>query len=79
MVVKVKLFASLTRYKVGTKAGRLFEVDLPEGAVVKDLIDHLAIPLEETHIVFINNIIREPDAYLKDGDVVGIFPPVGGG
>jgi sulfur-carrier protein len=79
MRVNVKLFATLVRFKEGSRAGRPFEVDLPEGAAVKDLIDHLKIPPEETHIVFINNIIEEPCSKLKDGDSVGMFPPVGGG
>ena len=79
MRVTVKLFATLVRFKDGTRTGKPFEVDLPDGAIVKDLIDHLKIPPEETHIVFINNIIEEHYSNLKDGDIVGIFPPVGGG
>jgi molybdopterin converting factor small subunit len=46
---------------------------------VQDLIEQLEIPVEETRVIFINNIIEGPDSKLKDGDVVGIFPPVGGG
>jgi molybdopterin converting factor small subunit len=79
MRVNVKLFATLVRFKDGSRAGRPFEVELPEYAVVKDLIDHLNIPPEETHVVFINNIIEEHHSRLKNGDVVGMFPPVGGG
>ena len=79
MRVTVKLFATLVRFKDGTRAGRPFDVELFEGAVARDLIDHLKIPPEETHVIFINNIIEEPHAILKDGDVVGMFPPVGGG
>jgi molybdopterin synthase sulfur carrier subunit len=79
MRVTVKLFATLVRFKDGTRAGKPFDVELAEGAVAKDLIDHLKIPPEETHIIFINNIIEEPHSRLKDGDVVGMFPPVGGG
>ncbi len=79
MRVTVKLYATLVRFKDGTRAGRPFEVELPEGAIVQDLIDHLKIPAEETHIVFINSIIEETYSNLKDGDNVGIFPPVGGG
>jgi sulfur-carrier protein len=79
MRLTVKLFATLVRFKDGTRAGRPFEVELHEGCVVRDLIDHLKIPAEETHVVFINNIIEEIHSPLKDGDVVGIFPPVGGG
>ncbi len=79
MRITVKLFATLTRFKTGVKAAMPFEVILPDGAVVKDLIDQLKIPSEETKVIFINNIIRENDAKLNDGDVVGMFPPVGGG
>ncbi len=79
MRVTVKLFATLIRFRSDTKAGRAFEVDLPDNSTVSDLIDHLKIPAEETHIIFINSIIHEPISPLKTGDVVGIFPPVGGG
>lgn len=79
MRVTVKLFATLVRFKDGSRAGRPFEVDLPEGSLVQDLVNSLNIPIEETHIVFINNIIVETWSKLQDGDVVGLFPPVGGG
>jgi molybdopterin converting factor small subunit len=79
MRVTIKLFATLVRFKDGSRAGKPFEVELPEGSVVQDLIDLLKIPAEETHIVFINNIIEERHSKLNDGDVIGMFPPVGGG
>ncbi len=79
MRITVKLFASLTRFKSGMRSGTPFEIDLPEGAVVKDLFAHLLIPTEETKVVFINNIIQDHDTPLREGDVVGVFPPVGGG
>ena len=79
MRVTLKLFATLVRFKDGSRAGKPFEVELPEGSVVQDLIDLLKIPAEETHIVFINNIIEERHSKLNDGDVIGMFPPVGGG
>jgi molybdopterin converting factor small subunit len=79
MRVTVKLFATLVRFKDGSRAGKPFEIELPEGAVVSDLIQYLHIPIEETHVVFVNNIIEEADSALKHGDVVGMFPPVGGG
>ena len=79
MRVTVKLFATLVRFKDGVRAGRPFEMELPEGSLVQDLIDVLKIPAEETHVVFINNIIEERGSKLNAGDVVGLFPPVGGG
>jgi molybdopterin synthase sulfur carrier subunit len=79
MRVTVKLFATLIRFKDDSRAGKPFDMELPEGSTTQDLIDALKIPAEETHVVFINNIIEEPQSRLKDGDVVGLFPPVGGG
>jgi sulfur-carrier protein len=79
MHVTVKLFATLVRFRSGTQVAKPFEVELPDGSAVQDLIDVLKIPVEETHVVFVNNIIEEAQSKLKDGDVVGMFPPVGGG
>lgn len=79
MRVTVKLFATLVRFKEGARAGKAFDMELLEGSTVQDLINVLKIPVEETHVVFINSIIVENEAKLKDGDVVGLFPPVGGG
>ena len=79
MQVTVKLFATLARLRKEGKSGIPFEVDLADDATVSDLINLLQIPAKEIHIVFINNIIQEPASTLKNGDVVGIFPPVGGG
>lgn len=79
MQVIVKLFATLRHYGREEQAGMPFEVELPEGATIQDLIQQLKIPLEATRITFVNGIIQESAWKLKDGDVVGMFPPVGGG
>ncbi len=79
MHVTVKLFATLHRYGRVERAGMPFEIELPEAATLRNLIDQLEIPLEETRVTFVNGIIQEPDWKLKDGDVVGMFPPIGGG
>jgi molybdopterin converting factor small subunit len=79
MKVTVKLYATLSRYGQGQRAGTPFEFALPDEATLQNLIDRLKIPLEETRITFVNGIIQEPDCRLKDGDEVGIFPPIGGG
>jgi len=79
MRIHVKLFATLVRYRSEGQAGAPFEVELPEGAALQDLITCLKIPPEETHITFVNGIVQSPDRILKHGDEVGIFPPIGGG
>ncbi|MGB9640264.1 MAG: MoaD/ThiS family protein [Anaerolineales bacterium] len=79
MIVHVKLFAMLTRYHPETPAGIPFQVELPENATLHNLLQILHIPEGETKITFVNNQIQNLDYPLKDGDVVGIFPPVAGG
>ena len=79
MQVTVKLFATLTRYGQGKRAGMPFIVELSENANLYDLINLLKIPSKETRIIFVNGIIQESDYRIKDGDEVGIFPPIGGG
>jgi molybdopterin converting factor small subunit len=79
MQVTVKLFATLTRFSPGGLPATPFEINLPDSATVKDLVYQLGIPSEETKISFVNGLIRDLDWVLKQGDEVGIFPPIGGG
>jgi molybdopterin synthase sulfur carrier subunit len=79
MQVTVKLFATLTRYGRGERAGTPFIIELSEGASLHDLVSQLQIPTEETRVMFVNGIIQESGYSLKDGDEVGLFPPIGGG
>jgi sulfur-carrier protein len=79
MQVSVKIFATLTHYRPGAKAGIPFDIDLPENARVIDLINLLHIPPVEAHVVFINNIIVRHDTHITVGDNIGVFPQVAGG
>ena len=79
MRVRVKLFATLGRYHPGSLPGTPFEVDLPEAAVLADLIRRLALPRDEVKIIYVNGRTQPLDHMLQPGDDVGIFPPVGGG
>ena len=79
MQITVKLYATLNRYGPNERAGTPFIIELSENATLYDLINLLKIPPEETRIMFVNGIIQESDYRLKDGDEVGIFPPIGGG
>jgi len=79
MRVQVKVFATLRRYVDRAVTGIPFEVDLPDGATVADLIEQLNLPPEEVKMAFVNARAREKDWRLAAGDEVGIFPPIGGG
>jgi molybdopterin synthase sulfur carrier subunit len=79
MQVKVKLFASLARFSPGGLPGTPFEIKIHPSATVRDLLDQLHIPGEETKVAFVNGKIQDIDWVIKPGDEIGIFPPIGGG
>lgn len=80
MKVRVKLFASLGSFSPqGGLPGIPFELELPPGATINDLMQHLQLPAEQVKVCFVNSLIQPPEYILNEGDDVGIFPPVGGG
>lgn len=79
MQIRVKLFATLSRFSKSRYSGAPFEMEIPEGTTIQDLLRLLNIPNEEIKITFVNGIIQSSDYIIKLGDEVGIFPPIGGG
>jgi molybdopterin converting factor small subunit len=79
MRVQVKLFASLCRYSSHVLPGIPFEVEMPEGINLSDLVDRLNLPHEEVKVFFVNGRSRPIDWLLAAGDEIGIFPLVAGG
>ncbi len=79
MRVKVKLFATLVCYVPGVKSGVPFEVELPEGTTLADLMNRLNLPQKEVKVAFVNGRTKPLDFQLQRGNEVGIFPPIGGG
>ncbi len=79
MRIRVKLFASLCRYFNDAAPGIPFEMEVPAGATLADLVDRLKLPREEVKVFFVNGRARPKDWLLKAGDDVGIFPLIAGG
>ncbi len=79
ITVQVRLYATLRRLRPDLGLGEALPVELEEGATVGRLFQEMALPENEVKIVFVNNLVRERDHVLADGDELGIFPPVGGG
>jgi molybdopterin converting factor small subunit len=81
--VFVKLYAALRKHHPGPNRAVPLEVDLPGGATVADLAQHLAgalgAPAELVRSAFVNNQAARLDTVLVEGDQVGLFPPVVGG
>jgi len=79
MRVRVKLFASLCRYLSDAAPGIPFEIEVPEGTTLANLVDRLKLPREEVKVFFVNGRARPIDWSLETGDDLGIFPLVAGG
>ncbi len=74
MQITVKLFASF-------QTGR-FQCDVrsyPESTLVSHILQELAIPESEVGIILLNMIHAKSDQSLAEGDILAIFPLVGGG
>ena len=74
MQVTVKLFASF-------RTGRTpIEVcDYPDGTTVEQVVAQKGIPVADLGIMLLNHRHVHLDRVLADGDVLAIFPLLGGG
>lgn len=76
--IKLKLYATLSKY-LGQSSGTAVEMELLPGSTLDDVVKVLRLPPDEVKICFINGRICELEQELKDGDDLGMFPPIGGG
>ena len=79
MKIEVNLYATLSRYMKSKTGSKSSVIDVKDGTCVKDIIQNLKIPADSVKLIFINGVHAKVDTILKDGDRLGLFPPVGGG
>ena len=75
MTIDLRLFATLQQFEPPAAHTYQLELETP----VRTLVKQLGIPEMKAKLIFINGVKGDLDTVLKDGDRVGIFPPVGGG
>jgi len=73
-VIEVKTFANLRSLYPSDHSFQIID-----GETVTDIMARMNIPTEKVTIIFINNVHRELHSRLFGGDVLGLFPPIGGG
>ena len=84
MKVTLKLFATLVAHlpPAARKSGQA-QVETAPGSTVQDLIDQHRLPPRLCTLVLVNGAFVGPGDFarrvLEDGDVLAIWPPVGGG
>lgn len=73
-MIEVRLFATLRQGR-----GKVFFLEAEKYTCGTDILNEFHIPKEDVAIFLINGFHNKPEAAVKDGDILAIFPPVGGG
>lgn len=74
MNITVKLFATLRDF------GPEIEVkSVPENRTVAWVVRSLSLPEDIPLLIIVNGVHTDPKKILHEGDVLALFPPVGGG
>ena len=73
-MIEVRLFAT---FREGRE--KISFLDSGQYHTVMDIIDEFHIPSEEVAICLINGSHSKLDTPVKNGDILALFPPVGGG
>ncbi|MBQ9662049.1 MAG: MoaD/ThiS family protein [Oscillospiraceae bacterium] len=73
-MIEVRLFATLRDGR-----GKVLQMDPAVISTAGDILQKLEIPAETVAILLINGFHSKPENPVQDGDVVSLFPPVGGG
>lgn len=74
MNIEVRLFAYFREGR-----GKKQFLNLSKETTIHSVIELLKIPVEEISILLLNGRDGSLDRSLADGDILAIFPPVGGG
>jgi molybdopterin synthase sulfur carrier subunit len=76
ITITVKFFATLRQYGPAQEV-----LSIPKASEIRFLFDKYKIPKDERRAIILVNGRPHKDlnTVLKDGDLVSIFPPIGGG
>jgi sulfur carrier protein ThiS len=79
MKVKVKLFGTLSQSIPGYQRSQGLEVEIPEGATVKELFALLGISESQGAVVIMAGRILKADDKIRDGVQVNVLQSIYGG
>lgn len=77
MRVTVKLYGNLKKYLPGKKEVGQMEVEA--GTTIAALLARFGVPDSEVWMSAVNDTVVDASTPLRDGDVLEVFEPVGGG
>ena len=73
-MIEVRLFAGLRQGRQ-----KIYHMEAASVQNVQDIMDVLNIQRREVNILLINGFHQKPETAVNDGDIVSLFPAVGGG
>ena len=73
-MIEVRLFAGLRQGRQ-----KVYQMEPGSVSIVQDVMNVLDIPRSEVNIILINGFHQKPETAITDGDIVSLFPAVGGG
>lgn len=84
MNIEVRTFINFKSYLPPDAKDGKAVLAIKDGSTFSDLLNVLGIPIEEPRIVVLNGVSQgtSPEVntrVLNEGDIVAIFPPIGGG
>jgi molybdopterin converting factor small subunit len=74
--VEVRLYAGLRAHVKGATS---VSVEIQPGQTIKEVLDKLSVPSDQTRIIFVNHRAADLDQQLVGGEQLGVFPAIGGG
>lgn len=79
MEIEVRLFATLQDLVPKKNHSHFFSMEIERGSTAGAVLHKLKIPEEMAKIILVNGRYSSEDTVLEEGDVLGVFPPLGGG
>lgn len=79
MTVEIRLFATFRDFLPPGSTTFSFTKVLEEETKVEEILRELKLPEEVPKIIIINGLHADAGRVLRDGDILSLFPPVGGG
>jgi molybdopterin synthase sulfur carrier subunit len=83
MRINVKLYAFLAKFLPPGAVENVAEIEVPATATVGGVLESLALPPQQCHLVLVNGVYVAPSERLahplKEGDALAVWPQVAGG
>lgn len=79
MTVEIRLFATFRDFLPPGSNTFSFTKVLKEETTIEEVLRELKLPEDTPKIIILNGVHADAGRVLQDGDVLSLFPPIGGG